>query len=305
MRLFWNGKEITEYCSITGCNYRDAAGGKSDTLELTLDRASVWYRWGPEDGDEIEITETGLETGIMYLTAVIPVRDQYRILASGLKAAANRKTWAAFENMSLRALVERCAAECGMTGKVFGMEDELLIPYAMRKGEGCAAFLSRIGRAEGFKIKTWGGAIRAIYLPWAERQPVSARLNIDAKQEGVTYRRRKNAKIASLTVMSPWAQATARDTDAEGANDKTITTLPAMNAAQAGRWARNLLREINRQAEELTIEQTYNPAMAAMTRVEITGGTDMDGEWLIEEAEHDLKNKTTSARMLRVLEGIR
>lgn len=154
-------------------------------------------------------------------------------------------------------------------------------------------------------MKTWGGAIRAIYLPWAERQPASVRLNISAKQEGVTYRRRKSAKITSLTVKSPWVQATARDTDAEGTNDKTITTLPAMNAAQAGRWARNLLRDINRQAEELTVEQTYNPGMAALTRVSISGGTDMDGEWIVEETEHDLKNKTTSARMLRVLEGIR
>ena len=305
MRLFWNSKEITEYCNITGCIYRDAAGGKSDTLELTLDRASVWYRWGPEEGDEIEVTETGFETGILYLTAVIPLRDEYRILASGMKPAANRKTWAGFKNMTLRMLVERCAAESGMAGKIFGMDGNLLIPYAMRRGEGCAAFLARIGRAEGFKLKTYNGAMRAIYLPYAEEQEPRARLNLTAKQDGVTYRRRRNLKYSTLTVMSPWAKATARDESAEGVNDMTVTTLPAMDNTQAGRWARNLLREKNRLAEELTIEQTFNSRMTALSRVEVNGGTDMDGQWLIEEAEHDLKNKTTCAKMLRVISTIR
>lgn len=305
MRLFWSEKEITEYCNITGCIHRDAAGGKSDSLDLQLDRASVWYRWGPEEGDEIEITETGFSTGVMYLTAVIPNGDQFRILASGLKSAANRRTWAGYENMTLKALVERCAAESGMAGKIFGIDENMRLPYAMRRDEGCAAFLARIGQAEGFKVKTYNGAIRAISLQFAEEQIPAARITLNAKQDGVIYRRRKSLKYASLTVKSPWAQATARDPEAEGGNSKVITTLPAENPAQAGRWARNLLREMNRQAEELTIEQTFNPAMAALSRVEINGGTDMDGSWIVEEAEHDLKNKTTSAKMFRVLTGIR
>lgn len=305
MRLFWNGKDITEYCNITGCIHRDAAGGRSDSLELQLDRASVWYRWGPEEGDEIEVTETGFTTGIMYLTAVIPNGDQYRILASGMKAAANRKTWIGFENISLKALVERCASECGMEGRIFGMDEALILPYALRRGEGCAAFLNRIGRAEGFKVKAYNGAIRLIYLPYAERQLPTARMTITAKQDGVIYRRRKNLQYSSLTVLSPWAQATARDTEAERINDRTLTTLPAMNRAQAGRWARNLLRDFNRQAEEMTIEQSFHPRMAALNRVDISGGTDMDGQWIVEEAEHDLKNRTTRAKMFRVMEGIR
>lgn len=305
MRIFWNGKEITDYCNITGCIYRDAAGGKSDSLDLKLDRASIWYRWGPEEGDEIEITETGMTTGVLYLTAVIPDGDQFRILASGMKGAANRKAWAGFEDMTLKALVERCAAESNMTGKIFGIDEGIRFSYAMRKDEGCAAFLARIGKAEGFKVKTYNGALRAIALTFAEEQEPAARITLTAKQDGVTYRRRKSLKYASLTVKSPWAQATATDSGAEGENSRTITTLPAMSAAQAGRWARNLLRENNRQAEELTLEQSFQPAMAALNRVEISGGTDMDGSWIIEEAEHDLKNKTTSAKMFRVLDGIR
>ena len=305
MRLYWNGTDITAYCNITGCIHRDAAGGRADSLELQMDRAAVWYRWGPEEGDEIIVTEDKYTTGILYLTAVIPNRDQYRILASGIKSQANRKTWAGFENVSFRRLVERCAAECGMEGKIFGLDEDLTIPYALRKGEGCAAFLDRVARAEGFRIKCYNGAMRAISLPYAEEQNPVMRIKISAKQDGVIYRSRKNAKYASLTVMSPWAKATVRDSAAEGSNEKIITTLPARNPAQAGRWARNLLRETNRTAEELTIDQKLNKRMTALSRVEIDGDTDMDGSWIIEEAEHDLKNKRTTAKMFRITDSIR
>lgn len=304
MNLSWNGTDITQYCDITGCVHRDAAGGKSDSLELKLDHASVWYRWAPEEGDEIEITEGEYTTGKMYLTAVIPVRDQYRILASSVHPSANRKAWDGFENIPFRTLVERCAAECGMTGKVFGTEDDLMIRYAMRKGEGCAAFLDRIGRAEGFKIKAYNGAFRAIYLPYAESMNPAANLTITDRQEGIIYRRRRNLKLTGLTVQTPWVSATAKDSGAEGNNVKVITTLPAKDGATAGRWARNLLRDHNRQAEELCIEQRLNTGMTALSRVHVEGGTDADGEWIIEEAEHDLKNGTSSAKMYRVINTI-
>ena len=305
MELRWNGTDITGKVNITGCVHRDVAGGKSDTLELQMDRSDIWYRWGPEEGDRIQVTEGGYDSGEMYLTAVVPVRDQFRVLAAGIKPEAARKKWEGFRNVSFHALVERCAAECGMEGKVYGMEKNLMIPYALRKGEGVAAFLDRIATAEGFKLKAWGGALRAIYLPYAEEMEAANGMKITSMTSGVLYRRRKNAKYTMLTVQSPFATATARDTAAEGNFTRTLTGLPAEDGIQAGRWARNLLRHHNRQAEEMTVEQSLNTKLTALTKVSVNGGTDMDGEWIIEEAEHDLKNKTSSVKMYRVIETVR
>lgn len=305
MRLSWNGTDITGNCTITGCIHRDAAGGRSDSLELTLDRASVWYRWAPEEGDRIRITSGEYTTGVMYLTAVIPQRDKYRILASSVSPTANRKTWEGFKDVYFRTILDRCAAECGMTGKIFGMEENLLIPYALRKGEGCAAFLNRIATAEGFRIKAYNGVFRAIYLPWAEEQEATVRMRIEASQEGVQYRRRDNQKYTGLTVLSPWAKATAKDDGAGGNNVGVVTDYPATDKMTAGRWARNLLRDHNRLAEEITLDTKLNTALGALARVHISGGTDMDGEWIVEEAEHDLKEKNTTAKLLRVIKTIR
>jgi hypothetical protein len=305
VRVIWNGTDITAYCDVTGCVHRDAAGGRNDSLELEMDRPEAWYRWAPEEGDEIEVTQDGYTTGTMYLTAVIPCGDRYRILAGSVKPAGNRKTWAGYENNSFRAIAERCAAECGMQAKIFGMDEDLIIPYCMRRDEGCAAFLTRIGRAEGFRIKAYNGVFRAIYLPWAEGLDPVSRITITADQKGVNYRRRGSAKYTALTVRTPWAEATARDPAAPGNNPAVVTSLPAGDAATAGRWARHLLRDHNRKAEELRTEQRLDTRLTALARVSVNGGTDMDGEWIVEEAEHDLYNRSTVARMFRITDTVR
>ncbi len=305
IQLTWNGTDITGYCTITGCIHREAAGGKSDTLELQLDRAATWYRWGPQEGDTISADMEGYATGDLYLAAVIPNGDQYRLIASGMKGAATRKAWDAFENKTFREILDRCTAEIGMTGKIYGMDERLLIPYCLRKNEGVAQFLNRIATMEGFKLKTWNGALRAIYLPWAEEQEPAQMIALNAKTGGITYRRRSSVAWTGLTVKSPWAEAIARDTGIGGNSAPTITTLPARSAAQAGRWARNLLKAHNRQAEELRIEQRLNAKMGALTRIDITGETDASGAWIVEEAEHDLLHRSTSALLYRVTDTIR
>ena len=304
MELYWAGKEITQHVNITGCVHKDASHGRSDSLILTLDHASTWYRWGPEEDDEIRIFHENDDTGNMYLNAVIPIGDQYRVIATSLKRAAARKAWASWQKTSLQTLFNQCAAECGMTAKIYGTEGTLDIPYAIRENEGCAAFLDRIGRREGIAVKAYNGAFRGIGITYAQNRKADMTITISAKQEGVTYKRRENTKYTGITVRTPYAAAMARDTAAKGNNTPTLTRLPALNNAQAGRWARGLLLDHNREAEEIRIETKLDTRLTAMARVDITGGTDMDGAWIVDEAEHDLHNRNTTARLLRVIDSI-
>ena len=305
MELYWNGTDITRYVDINGCVFREAAGGRSDSLEMELDRADIWYQWGPEEGDEIEIIRDDWRTGKMYLTAVVPKGESFRVIASSMNPAGVRKAWGFFRNLAFQTLMERCAAEIGMEAKIFGVTDPIMIGRAMRKGEGCGAFLDRIGTREGFKVKAWDGALRAIYLPWAEEQEARTGLVLNDKSLTAKYRRRKNLKYTGARVVSPWASASARDTAAEGNNEKVFTGLPAESSMEAGKWARNLLREMNRRAEEIVIESELNLRMESLARVHVEGGTDMDGEWIVEEAEHDLKETRTCVKMYRVIGTIK
>lgn len=305
MDLYWAGKNITSQVNITGCVHRDVCRGRSDCLELTLDHAAAWYRWGPEEDDEIRVVHEKDDTGTLYLNTILPEGDRYRVLATSVKRAAARKTWKSYYGTTLGRLFESCAAECQMSAKLYGTDENYPYLYALRENEGSAAFLSRIGAWEGMAVKALNGTFHGISIAWAQKREPEMEIEIRADREGVRYRRQENLKLSALTVRTPWTEATARDTTAKGSNTRVITCLPAQNLAQAGRWARGLLLWNNRTAEEIRIETGLNTRLTAMTRVEITGNTDMSGAWIVDEAEHDLFNRRTSVKLLRVIETIR
>lgn len=304
MELYWAGKNITKYVTISGCIHRDASCGRCDSLDLTLDHASTWYRWGPEEDDEIRVTHEKDDTGVLYLNAVIPEDDRYRLIATGVRRAAARKAWGSWRNTTLQNVFEQMAAECQMDGKLYGMDGSLPYSFLIRENEGPAALLNRIGAWEGMAVKTYDGAFRGIGIAYAQTRKAEMVIRIDGEKDGVRYKRRDSQKYISLTVKTPWAEVTARDTAAKGGNTLTLTHLPAMNSEQAGRWARGLLMMHNRKTESVTLDITLNTRLTAMTRVDITGGTDMTGQWIVEEAEHDLFNRTTTAKLLRVVDSI-
>lgn len=304
MELYYQGRNITEHVNITGCVHRDVSGGRCDCLELTLDHASVWYRWGPQEDDEIILSEGEYSTGTLYLNAVIPLGDQYRVLATSVKRAAARRAWGSYHETTLQKLFDACAGECQMESRLYGIDGNLPYPYVLRRNEGAAAFLQRLGQWEGLSVKAVNGAFRGIGVEWAQGREPELSMEITSTQEGVTYRRRENLKYTGLTIQTPYARATARDTAAQGNNAPILTHLPARDNAQAGRWARGLLLMHNRLAEELSIDMGLNTGLSAMSRLEVTGGTDMSGQWMAEEVEHDFFHRRTAVKLLRVIDTI-
>lgn len=304
MELTWNGRNITNAVNILGCIHRESSCGRSDSLELTLDHASRWYQWNPEEDDEIQISQGNYTTGKLYLNTIVPDGDRYRVLATGLKRAAARQAWASYAYTTLTEIMDRCASECDMQGKLYGIDGNLQYPYLLRRNEGAAAFMNRIGQWDGVCVKAYNGALRGIYLPFAQKQKAQMSLVIKSDQEGVRYTRRSNTKYAMLTVQTPYGYATARDTAAQNGISRIVTCLPALNDAQAGRFARGLLLMHNRQAEEMAIETGLNLRLSAMTRIDVTGSIAMTGKWMVDESEHDLINERTEVRCLRVIDTV-
>ena len=68
-----------------------------------------------------------------------------------------------------------------------------------------------------------------------------------------------------------------------------------------GAWAASCR---NRTAEELTVGMEYNPGLTAMTRIDVDSPTDADGQWLIDEVEHDFFHKKSKAKLLRCVSTI-
>jgi hypothetical protein len=297
MRLVWNGKDITGDVEIAECVHKDVAGGRADSLEMTFYASEKWQRWQPEEDDVIEVTEGAFTTGKMYLSAVTPYGNKFRLIATSLPGAAIRKSWKSYRPMSIAELFEMCAAEAQMKSGLYGIDGKTAMPYMLRQEEGPIAFLSRIGEWEDIKVKAYNGTVRGIYMPWAAQMDPVVEMTLKGNEEGIYWRRRGKDLCSAVTVINKNVKATATGGGASG--NEISLCLPAANNIQAGRWAKGILACHNRKAEEIEMDTLFGTGIKALSRVDITGPTGMSGEWMAEEVESDLVKKRANIKMLR------
>lgn len=300
MELIYEGVNITNRIVIAGAEVHDVSGGRSDSMLLTLNRALDWYCWDPKPDDRIELRHNGWSSGEMYLAAIAPEKDQFRILATAAKSGARQKKNRSFENMTIGQILRICANECGMGYRIFGIDEKSRIPYVWRQGESAAAFLNRIAAWEGAVLKTYAGRFTMIGIREAQKLPAHETITIAVNQEGINYAKQENKKYRTLTIKTADFSVTARDSDAKWGTDKTRCDLPASDAAVGNRWANGILLTNNRKTEELMIESTLHLDWTAMIRVDVAGRTDAAGQWIIDECTHDLMADRSTAKLLRV-----
>ena len=72
MTLIYKGTDITKQVDIIECVCRDVSGSESDCLNLKVDHADQWFRWGPQKNDTIQVKRNGYDSKTLYLNTVIP-----------------------------------------------------------------------------------------------------------------------------------------------------------------------------------------------------------------------------------------
>lgn len=304
MEIYYEGKNITDSVIPKKCIARDTCGERCDSLEIEFENAEDWIRWGPQQDDKILVTQDGYDTGTMYVNTVIPADGKYQVWATSLPCAARKKDYRSFAGKSIEEIMRQCAMSTGMDFRLFGVDKGTIIPYIQQNNESAAAFLHRLLMLEGATLKCVNGAYVAIGLLYAQERAAHQSIEITARQRGVDYTR-NGAKLESYTIRTPYASATANDLSRTGQRLSAVTgKYPAVTDIQAGRWARGLLLQHNRGCECLRIRTEYNIGFTAMTRIDVGGSTDAAGQWLIEEVEHDLMERTSTVKLHRCVTTI-
>ncbi len=54
----------------------------------------------------------------------------------------------------------------------------------------------------------------------------------------------------------------------------------------------------------MTLHTTFRSTWSAMVRIDITGDTEANGEWLIDEVEHDFIENSSRAVLFRCIESV-
>lgn len=300
MQVNYEGRDITKSAEIKECTFTEGSGGRSDWMKMVLENADEWWKWGPGKDDKVRVMKGGYDTGVLYVQAILPEQGRYTILAASAPSAAKGQKWASYEDRTLGAIMGICAAECGMTHRLYGIESGISYPYLIRRNETPTAFIERLLRMEGGTLKCVGGRMTGIGIRYAQELRAADTIALDEYTEGARYIRRDDLRIGQITVRTPLATAMARDR--AGGREIVLNDLPAKTSAQAGRWARGLLTSHNRQCEEIRLAMDFSPGFTAMARIDVRSRTAADGKWLIDEVEHDFAGKRTRARLLRCIE---
>ena len=304
MKIIYQGKDISQFVRVRSCVVRDSSGERCDSLKIQFENAGAWYRWGPEEDDQIRITHNDYDSGILYLNTIVPEDVRYNIQATSLPCKARQKENRSFAGKTVEEILRVCAMSSGMGFSLYGVDGGAVIPYILQENESAAKFLNRMLTLEGAVLKCINGKYAAIGIDYMQRQKAAQKLEITAKMKSSDYQR-SGETIKALTIRTPYASATATDTAVPNGHTRIIRNdLPARNNLQAGRWARGTLLDFNRKCESVRIGSRFNSGFTAMTRVDITGGTDADGEWLIKEAEHDFINLSSTVVMHRCVTTI-
>lgn len=304
MQIFYEGCDISEWAQVKKCACYDTAGNRCDSLDIEFENADGWYRLGPKEDDRIEVSHDGYDTGTMYVNTMLPQDGGFRMIATSLPCAARAKGNMSFAGKTIEEIMRACAAASGMGYAIYGIDGETLVPYIQRVNEGCAAFLSRLLTLEGAALKCINGKYAAIGIRWAQARAAHQTIEVTANQQGMEYKR-AGETYRILTLDTAYARASAEDTSVPIAHGGvTRGDAPARTQAQAGRWARGLLMDMNRRSESLSLSTTYNAGYTAMTRIDVTGSSDAVGEWLIGEARHDFMNLRSTVTMHRCLDSI-
>lgn len=305
MQLFYNGTDITQWVNVTTCRCRETSGGQCDSLLVEMTRAEAWYRWKPETDDRIEARAGNYTTGRLYLHGCRGIDGRFTLAAASMPARAYRRANAAYTDMTLGEIMALCAAECGMSSALYGMDGETAYGFLSRTNQSAPAFINGLLEREGAAFKTVGGRFAGISVETMQAKSAAKTLRIEPWQRGVTHIRREPERLSSLTIITPHCQCTAYDPGAPDGEARVVTNAGALDAAQGGRWARGMLLMHNRRAETLSLETAFDETFCAMGRIDVEAETDVAGRWLIEEVEHDLIEGRSRAAMVRCLDAIR
>lgn len=304
MEITYQGYDITEWAQVRKCVCRDTAGNRCDSLDIEFENAAGWYRLSPREDDEIIVSHNGYDTGVMFVNTLLPEAGRFRMIASSLPCAARVKGYQSFTGRTIEEIMRACAMSSGMDFRIFGIDGSTVIPYIQRENEGCAAFLYRLLRLEGAQLKCTNGVYTAIGIEYAQARTAHQTIEVTADQAGMEYRRNGQTRRL-LTVEAPYGTGTAQDLAVPADHGSmTVSDAPARSDIQAARWARGLLLDENRKCETLVMPSDFNVGYTAMTRIDIEGGSDAVGEWLIQEAEHDFIEMKSKATMHRCIETI-
>ena len=304
IQIYYNGYEITESVAINRCYHDMYASGRTDTVNLRLvDASNLWDAWAPASGDEIEVEYGTISTGAMFISSVVPENGVFTIAAQAAPFSGFDKQNKAWQKVRLLQIGREIADRNGLAFTSYGVEDRLY-SYILQEGEGDFRFLHRIAAREGCAILIYNKTLVLYDERYMEAIEPTEVLDLAIDGEYKFHDRRFNLYGACVVESGMYA---GRYTADNGSN--RVYTAVNLNGVgsndEAERYAKNLLRSVNKDCYCGYIRSHILPGYSAASMVELqnTKTPSWNGPVFIDHIRNDYEKGQSKIFFRKPLEG--
>lgn len=303
IQIFYKGADITDSVSINRCYHDMYAAGQSDSLHLRLnDTAGLWDAWQPQNGDEIKLVYGAASTGKMFVSDTCPENGLYTIEALSTPPSAYEIQSKAWQKVRLLQIGNEVAARHGLAFRAYGVED-YIYNYILQSNESDLSFLHKRCALEGCAFLVYDGCLVMYAEAYME--------NMDALEEitfplDAGYRCLDNR--GNLYGSCRMERGSFSGEFSIGGSPRVLyptENISISSGDEAARYAKNLLRQANKEAMTGYIKGPVLPGYAAGSVVNIINGRapSWNGKVFIHHIRNDYAKGESKIFFRKPLEG--
>jgi hypothetical protein len=304
IQLTYKGVDITPNVSINRCWHDMYASGQSDTLQIRLNDADIlWDKWAPAAGDEIRVDYGSISTGTMFVSRVIPQNGVFDIYAQSAPASGFEVQNKAWQKVKLLQIGEEIAKRNGLSFVSYGVEDKLY-SYILQKNESDFAFLSQRALLEGCAFLVYDKTLVLYSEAYMEALEPTETLDVAIDGE-YKYNDRRFDLYGSCVVESGMYTGEFAADNGVGRKYKPTNIGSVGSNQEAARFAKNLLRYVNKDCRSGFVRAGILPGYAAASTIKLSNqrATSWDGTVFIDHIRNDYGKGKSKIFFRRPLEG--
>ncbi len=306
MLLTYKGRDITNSIDIHKAFIVDNAGGIADSVEIEFaDTEGLWSKWSPEKNDVVELKESGLSSGVMYIDQLEQTRGKFTIKALSIPQNARTTRTRYWEKIRLFGIGKDISEKYGFTLKTYGVNDYSYERIGQLNQADLDFFAYRC-ILEGYILKIYNKQLIIYDEKYLEQQKAVKEINLQDLEGDFKYKSRSTGLYNSCTVVGYCGQKLIKSkftpkSASYGPDLKSNIFISSQS--EADRFSKGILRYENKKENQVLIRINLDTNIAAGNNINLSGIGLADGKYFITSAINDLKNKKVDLVLRLPLEG--
>lgn len=304
MKVIYEGVDIYRDISVNRCFHTMYAERHADELLLRLnDTRQLWQRWNPKKGDKIAVEDGNAKTGTMFIDSITPSSGFLTLRAYSMPPTVKDKRSKSWEQVKFLQLVNEIAETHGLTVVPYSVTDQTY-NFVTQNNEPDFDFLYKRCILEGVAFLIFDEQIILYSQSSQEGMPAGTELKITNGYD-FEYKDNGDKAFGSCEVKNGSTVGTF-SSDAGKKALKTVLPLAMSSEEEASRFAKNLLRDANKNMTTATIYTEYmarDIAPGSNVTLNTEGASGWDGKAFVTQVRHDYVKTKSKIWLRKPLEG--